>query len=97
MTKRYAKPKILRCDNGSEFTSSQFGQWAYFDDVAIDFSRPGKPTDYAYIDSFNGRVRQELLNASWFDTIEQARRESAAWRSDYNEIRPRRSLANKSP
>jgi putative transposase len=63
----------------------------------IDFSRPGKPTDNAHIESFNGRVRQELLNPSWFDTIEQARREAGAWRRDYNEIRPHRSLGNKSP
>ena len=97
VTKRYGKPKTLRCDNGSEFTSSEFDQWAYFNEVSIDFSRPGKPTDNAYIESFNGRVRQELLNASWFDTIEQARRETATWRSDYNEIRPHRSLGNKSP
>lgn len=97
VTKKYGRPKTLRCDNGSEFTSSEFDQWAYVSEVAIDFSRPGKPTDNAYIESFNGRVRQEWLNASWFDTIEQARRQMAAWRSDYNEIRPHRSLDNKSP
>jgi putative transposase len=94
---RRGKPQTLRCDNGSEFTSTEFDQWAYWNKIAIDFSRPGKPTDNAHIESFNGRVRQELLNPSWFDTIEQARREAGAWRRDYNEIRPHRSLGNKSP
>jgi len=91
------RPQTLRCDNGSEFTSTEFDQWTYWNRIAIDFSRPGKPTDNAYVESFNGRVRQELLNPSWFDTIEQARREAGAWRRDYNEIRPHRSLGNKSP
>jgi putative transposase len=94
---RYGKPQTLRCDNGSEFTSTDFDQWAHWNKVAIDFSRPGKPTDNAHVESFNGRVRQELFNPSWFDTIEQARREAGAWRRDYNEIRPHRSLGNKSP
>lgn len=90
-------PQSIRCDNGTEFTAAHFDQWAYWNHVAIDFSRPGKPTDNAFIESFNGRVRQELLNPSWFDTLDQARREVAAWRRDYNEIRPHRSLGNKSP
>ena len=90
-------PKFLFCDNGSEFTSQIMDLWAYHHQVRIDFSRPGKPTDNAFIESFNGRVRQELLNPSWFDTLEQARREVSAWRRDYNEIRPHRSLGNKSP
>jgi putative transposase len=94
---RHGKPQTLRCDNGSEFTSTEFDQWAYWNNIAIDFSRPGKPTDDALVESFNGRVRQELLNPSWFDTLEQARREAGAWRRDYNEIRPHRSLGNKSP
>jgi putative transposase len=66
-------PKTIRCDNGTEFTAAQFDQWAYWNRVEVDFSRPGKPTDNAFIESFNGRVRQELLNPSWFDTLEQAR------------------------
>ena len=90
-------PKTIRCDNGTEFTAAQFDQWAYWNRVEVDFSRPGKPTDNAFIESFNGRVRQELLNPSWFDTLEQARREAADWRRDYNEIRPHRSLGNRSP
>jgi len=90
-------PKTIRCDNGTEFTATRFDQWAYWNRIEVDFSRPGKPTDNAFIESFNGRVRQELLNPSWFDTLEHARRDVAAWRRDYNEIRPHRSLGNKSP
>ena len=90
-------PKTIRCDNGTEFTAASFDQWAYWNRVEIDFSRPGKPTDNAFIESFNGRVRQELLNPSWFDTLDQARRNVAAWRRDYNEIRPHRALGNRSP
>jgi putative transposase len=65
-------PTALRCDNGTEFTATAFDQWAYWNHVQIDYSRPGKPTDNAFIESFNGRVRQELLNGSWFPTIEAA-------------------------
>ncbi len=97
VTAKRGKPTTVRCDNGSEFTSTEFDQWAYWNQIAIDFSRPGKPTDNAFIESFNGRVRQELLNPSWFDTLEQAQREAVSWRRDYNEIRPHRSLGNKSP
>ena len=97
VTAQRGKPSTLRCDNGSEFTSTEFDQWAYWNQITIDFSRPGKPADNAFIESFNGRLRQELLNPSWFDTLEQAKREAMAWRRDYNEIRPHRSLGNKSP
>jgi putative transposase len=60
-------------------------------------AKRGKPTNNAFVESFNGRVRQELLNPSWFYTIEDAQREARIWRQDYNEIRPHRSLGNKSP
>jgi putative transposase len=63
------RPQAIRCDNGTEFTATAFDQWAYANSIMIDYSRPGKPTDNAFIESFNGRVRQELLNASWFDTM----------------------------
>jgi putative transposase len=65
--------------------------------VTLDFSRPGKPTDNAYVESFNGRVRQELLNPSWFDTLKAARRAAGEWQRDYNENRPHRSLGNRTP
>lgn len=90
-------PRWIRCDNGPEFVSKALDQWAHWNKVELDFSRPGKPTDNAFIESFNGRVRQELLNASWFESLEQAREMSAAWRTEYNEHRPHRSLGNTSP
>jgi putative transposase len=94
---RRGKPHAIRCDNGTEFTATAFDQWAYANGIVIDFSRPGKPTDNAFIESFNGRVRQELLNASWFATLDQARRAARSWRHDYNENRPHRSLGNRTP
>jgi len=71
--------------------------WAYWNKVALDFSRPGKPTDNAFCESFNGRVRQELLNATWFETLEHAQAMTAAWRVEYNNHRPHRSLGNTTP
>jgi putative transposase len=91
------KPRQIRCDNGPEFVSKALDQWAYWNKVELDFSRPGKPTDNAFIESFNGRVRQELLNASWFETLDQAREMTSAWRAEYNDHRPHRSLGNASP
>ena len=91
------RPREIRCDNGPEFVSKALDQWAYWNKVQLDFSRPGKPTDNAFIESFNGRVRQELLNASWFESLEKAREMAAAWRAEYNEHRPHRSLGNSSP
>ncbi len=62
---KYGKPQTLRCGNGSEFTATEFDQWARWNKIAIDFSRPGKPADSARVESFDGRVRQELLNPCW--------------------------------
>jgi putative transposase len=97
LVKQRGAPQAIRCDNGAEFTATAFDQWAYWNQITIEFSRPGKPTDNAFIESFNGSVRKELLNASWFDTLDDARRALRAWRRDYNENRPHRSLANKTP
>jgi putative transposase len=97
LVKRRGAPQAIRCDNGAEFTATAFDQWAYWNQITIEFSRPGKPTDNAFIESFNGSVRRELLNASWFDTLDGARRALRAWRGDYIEDRPHRSLANKTP
>ena len=68
-----ATPKTLYCDNGTEFTSQAMDLWAYRAGVKIDFSRPGKPTDNAYIESFNGTFRSECLDAHWFATLAEAR------------------------
>jgi len=91
------KPNAIRVDQGTEFTSEALDQWAYNNKIELDFSRPGKPTDNAFIESFNASVRKELLNTSWFDTLEAARRAARMWRREYNEVRPHRSLANKTP
>lgn len=90
-------PIAIRVDQGTEFTSEALDQWAYNNKIELDFSRPGKPTDNAFIESFNATVRKELLNTSWFDTLEAARRAAREWRREYNEIRPHRSLANQTP
>ena len=66
-------PKILFCDNGSEFTSHAMDLWAYQNGVKIDFSRPGKPTDNAFIESFNGTFRDECLNTNWFESLVDAK------------------------
>src|SRR3546814_11140567 len=68
--------------------------WAYHHRVRSDFSRPGKPTDNAYIESFNGSFRDECLNLHWFASIPEARRLIEAWRTDYNVSRPHSALGN---
>lgn len=90
-------PTAIRCDQGTEFTAEALDQWAYNNHIELGFSRPRKPTDNAFIESFNSSVRKELLNTSWFNTLEAARRAARSWRREYNESRPHRSLANKTP
>ncbi len=90
-------PKMLFCDNGSEFTSQIMDLWAYQNAVRIDFSRPGKPTDNAYIETFNGTLRAECLDAHWFETIMEAKESIEAWRKEYNESRPHRALGERTP
>ena len=90
-------PKLLLCDNGSEFTSQAMDLWAYQNGVKIDFSRPGKPTDNAFIESFNGTFRAQCLDAHWFNDLNEARRLIEAWRTEYNESRPHRSLGERTP
>jgi len=90
-------PKLLFCDNGSEFSGQVMDLWAYQNQVKIDFSRPGKPTDNAYIESFNGTFRDECLNAHWFETMAEAKQLIEAWRQEYNESRPHRALGDLTP
>jgi putative transposase len=90
-------PKRIDCDNGSEFISGQMDLWAYSHGVKLDFSRRGKPTDNAMIESFNGRLREECLNTHWFESLEDAQRKIDQWRWDYNEHRPHRSLKGLTP
>jgi putative transposase len=81
-------PKVLFCDNGSEFTSQIMGLWAYHNHVQIDFSRPGKPTDKAYVESFNGTLRAECVDVHWFATLTEAKQVIESWGREYNESRP---------
>ena len=90
-------PKTIRVDNGPEFISKVLDQWAYLNGVELDFSRPGKPTDNAFIEAFNGRLRQECLNESWFLSLEDAREKVEVWRQEYNRQRPHGALGNLTP
>ena len=88
---------MLFCDNGSEFTSQVMDLWAYHNGVKIDFSRPGKPTDNAYVESFNGTLRAECLDAHWFGNLAEACQRIEAWRTEYNASRPHRALGEQTP
>jgi putative transposase len=90
-------PKAIVIDNGPEFTGRALDAWAYRHRVMLAFIQPGKPTQNAFAESFNGRFRDECLNQHWFIDIADARRRIEAWRVDYNEVRPHSSLGNRSP
>jgi putative transposase len=92
-----ATPKTLYCDNGTEFTSQAMDLWAYQNGVRIAFSRPGKPTDNTFVESFNGPFRAECLDAHWFTTLTEARQIVETWRREYNESRPHRALGERTP
>jgi putative transposase len=93
----YGQPQVIKCDNGPEFVSRAVDEWAYRKGVKLQFSLPGKPTDNAYIESFNGRLRQECLDQHWFETFEEARSKIEQWRVEYNHSRPHSALENKTP
>jgi len=93
----YGFPKAIRVDNGPEFTGKVFQQWAVKRNIQIEYTRPGKPTDNAYIESFNGKLRDECLNEHWFLNLKQAQEILEDWRLSYNEERPHRSLKNLTP
>jgi putative transposase len=90
-------PGVLFADNGAEFTGQLVDLWAYHHKVRIDFSRPGKPTDNAFIETFNGTLRDECLNLHWFKTLAEARSIIEAWRREYNESRPHMALGHQTP
>jgi hypothetical protein len=83
--------------NGPEFIFKEVDLWAYVHGVVLDFSRPGKLADNAFIESFNSRFRQECLNEHWFLSLEDAKEKIEAWRGHYNEQRPHSSLGYQSP
>jgi len=82
---------------GTEFVSAAMDLWAYTNGVVLDFSRRGKPTDNAAIESFNGRFRDECLNVHWFESLADASAKIEAWRQDYKEHHPHRALKGLSP
>jgi putative transposase len=90
-------PERLAIDNGPEFVSKALDAWAYRNGVQLEFSRPGKPTDNAFAESFNGRFRDECLDQHWFASLEEARQTIEAWRIDYNTERPHRALGQQTP
>ena len=95
--KEMGYPSAIRVDQGSEFVSRDLDLWAYQNNVTLDFSRPGKPTDNAFIEAFNGRLRAECLNTHWFLSVADARAKLEDWRRDYNEVRPHGAIGNKPP
>jgi putative transposase len=91
------KPEVIVVDNGPEFRGRALAGWSEERRVRLQFIAPGKPMQNCFIESFNGRLREECLNANWFLTLADARRKIEAWREDYNEIRPHSSLGYLAP
>ena len=91
------KPRVIVSDNGTEFTSNAILRWAKDHGVGWHYIAPGKPMQNAYIESFNGRMRDELLNESLFIDLDQARQLIGAWVLDYNTARPHSSIGYKTP
>ncbi len=94
---RIGYPKTIRVDQGSEFISRDLDLCAYQRGATLDFSRPGKPTDNAFIEAFNGRFRAECLNAHWFLRLADAAEKMEDWRKDFYTVRPHSTIGNKVP
>lgn len=90
-------PESVVIDNGPEFTGKVLDAWAYRRGVQLSFIRPGKPVENAFIESFNGKFRDECLNEHWFTGLNDARFTIEAWRRDYNQVRPHSSLGGLTP
>lgn len=90
-------PRSITVDNGSEFASRVMDAWAYRHGIQLDFIRPGKPVENGFIESFNGRLRDECLNVEVFFTLEDAREKLTCWREDYNHQPPHSSLQDETP
>lgn len=90
-------PKAIVCDNGPEFAGAELDEWAYRNDVVLDFIDPGKPTQNAFIESFNGTFREECLNENWFVSLADAQQTIEAWRVEYNTERPHSRLQDCTP
>lgn len=90
-------PERIVCDNGPEFRSQALDTWAYERGVQLDFIQPGKPVQNPFVESFNGKMRDECLNVHWFADLGEARRLIEDWRQDYTQVRPHSSLGNRTP
>ena len=97
LIQKRSKPDRIQVDNGTEFTSKAMDLWAYLNGVKLDFSRPGKPTDNPFIESFNGRLRAECLNENWFLSLADAKDKIRSWQIEYNTTRPHGSLGQLPP
>ncbi len=97
LVRLYGKPTCIVSDNGTEFTSKAILKWANVNKVDWHYIDPGKPQQNAFIESFNGSLRDELLNEELFDSLADARRKLVLWRYDYNNVRPHSSLGNRTP
>lgn len=97
ISRQRGRPQVIQVDNGPEFISKDLDRWAYWNNVQLDFSRPGKPTDNAMVEAFNSRFRQECLNEHWFMSLGDAEQKIEAWRLEYNGDRPHSALGNLTP
>ena len=91
------RPEVIRSDNGPEFTGQAMLEWSTRNGVTLRFIEPGKPNQNAYVESFNGRLRDECLNETWFVSLEHAKTTIESWRREYNEERPKKSLGGLTP
>lgn len=97
LAERRGLPNVIVCDNGPEFTSKALFFWSRDTGVKPHFIQPGKPTQNAFVESFNGKFRGQCLNLYWFRDLDDARRTIEDWRVHYNEVRPHRSLGGQPP
>jgi len=97
VVERRGKPEAIRCDNGPELTSRHFLAWCEERKIRLIHIQPGRPMQNGHVESFNGRLRDECLNANWFQNLMDAKAKIAAWREEYNSERPHSSLGYRTP
>jgi putative transposase len=97
LSRQRGAPQVIVVDNGPEFTGQALDRWAYRRGVKLHFIAPGKPEQNAYVESFNGKFRDECLNEHWFTDLEEAREKIETWRQDYNQRRPHSALGYRTP
>jgi len=97
IAERGSPPQSITLDNGSEFSGRALEAWAIGREVQLAFIRPGRPVENGFIESFNGRLRDECLNVNWFRSLKEAREKLALWKRHYNECRPHSALSDRTP